>query len=212
MKGQNTMLKKKREQFIKMPNSIIKDTTLPYSAKRVLCALLSRVKGNSARITIKRLAVLSGCSVATVSSSLSLLCEKGIISKEKNTAYNRILGIVANSSNCYTVLTALNKDYTQIPTRAIQSDITHSAFALYCYIKMVGGNNGKSYPSLAKMQRELQMAMSTICSSIKQLRDTTLLNVMHSITVLGDFACNTYQVLNKFILSLDNTALYIYRL
>ena len=37
-------IKNRKERWVKMPNSVILDDTLPYSAKRVLGALLSRCK------------------------------------------------------------------------------------------------------------------------------------------------------------------------
>ena len=205
-------IKHRKERWVKMPNSAILDDTLPYSAKRVLGALLSRCKGNKVKITLRHLANISGCSVPTVTVAVELLCDSGYIAKENNYAWNSNLNMVVKACNQYIVLVSVNRDFTKMPVRALTADISHAAFVVLSYIRMLAGNRDVAYPSYRKMQRELHCSISTVYAAIKQLSDAMLVNIMQCVTRFGDFACNTYQLLTKVVSPLVDTALYTYRL
>lgn len=156
------------ESKIKMPNRLIQDATLSFSARRLGAVLYSRRnRAGLCHKSLSALATLSGLSVSTVQKSLGELISHGYIVRIKSYRYNETLGRAVFAVSSYRCELATDKDYTLIPRRLFNADLQSSAFVAALYIYQQMGNKSRCFPSLAMIANAIGASISTVCRALK---------------------------------------------
>lgn len=177
----------------KMPNSIITDDRLTYTAKRVAATLYaSRNALGFCRLGLRKLARYSGCSISTVRDALSRLETAGYISIYRNHAWSDKHGRVIRHKDTIICRQSTKADFTFIARAALRTQMRKSSFSVYLLICRLSGNGSRAYPSLRRIAELLGMGLSTVCRAVQELSATHLLHAEHCIKRNGAHTSNSY--------------------
>ena len=176
----------------RVPNTLIQDTQLSYSARRLGCVFFSFSNAlGTCRKSYDELAKLAHCSTKTAVSGVQQLIDAGYITR-CNT-YRNADGKVVYGKNVYsTDLNRLQDGYTLIPRSAFQHELKDAAFISLMAIYVCAGNATRAFPSISKLQKMTGAARSTVCAGLRLLKKLSTLLVQLCVKINRQFAANSY--------------------
>lgn len=189
----------KRNTF-KMPNKLITDKTLTYSARRLGAVLYSR--RNALGFVTKSLTVLaklSNSSVATVRSALNELEAAEYIQIRKNFTYSDKHGRLVYGKTTYAVNLRFTGSFTMMTRDIFKSDLTHSAFCVYMYIALCAGNKKRAFPSATTIATGLAMSEASVHRAVSVLSHIKHIAVNHCIKRNQAYSNNIYYLVTEVI-------------
>lgn len=183
-----------KQLTFKVPNTLICDTALSLTARRVGVVLYSRrnVFG-VCRKSLTELAELASCSVETVRKAVRQLSEAGYITAGKTYHYRKDIGTMVYGKTVYSCNLNFRGGYTKVPRSVFEQDLTASAFIVLLYLYVSAGNRSRSYPSLTKIMEAVGVVRSTVCLALQTLKDLSCLLVLNCRKVNRAFAANSYH-------------------
>lgn len=187
-----------KQQFFKMPNSLILDQSLTYSAKKI-CSKLYSLKNYRYKVTINNICKKSKASQPTVYKVLKQLESQGYLHRVKNCIWNENLSRVVWDRNSYVCNVSTQSNFTMIPMDIFNYNLTFGAFTLYCYLKMVCGQKSHTFPSYSKIYKDIGMSKSAVQQAIHQLKDENLIHSENCVKQNGTFANNSYFFVKRTI-------------
>lgn len=193
---------------IRIPNKLITDGSLPFSARRLgayFCAVSNRL--GLVRKSLAMLSGLSGLSVGTVRASIDALESAGYLTHQHTYRYDYHLHHLVYDRTVYQVHKYLPGGFTLIPsdyifTRTRQRGISSSAFVLGLYLFQQGAyyhngaSRGRAFPTLQMMVDAIAVAKSTVCRALQQLKAACLFFVQNCIRRNHKFTANSYFFIN----------------
>lgn len=180
---------------VKIPNRLIVDATLSFSARRLGAVLYSRRnRGGFCHKSLSALATLAQMSVKTVQTALGELSAHGYIVTIKAHRYNESLGRAVYAVSSYRCELAVNKDFTLIPRRLFSADLKSSAFVTALYLFRQMGNKTRCFPSLTAISNAIGASVSTVCRALKAVEQLFLKQRCKKVNKA--FANNSYHILH----------------
>lgn len=181
----------------RVPNNLIKDVRLSFSARKVGAVLFSRrnAKG-SCRKSLHDLQVLTGLSQATIRKATEELVDANYITVEHNYKYNEVANRYVYDRNVYTCTLDFSQGYTLLPRTifATTRHISSSCFTILMFLYHQAGQRKRAWPSISMICSTLGMANSTVCLALRSLKALSCLVVHSCIKVNNSFANNTYHI------------------
>lgn len=184
----------RKQDYFAMPNDIITDPVMYPSTKRVLSAMLAYCSRHSTiRKSLEELALLSGCSAATVQKALAELETRGIIRRIRCFRYSRYLSRPVYAKNAYQIKRSkLQGSYTLVPRELLTAKISHATFVVALYIYKAAGRTGRSWPSLRTAAKRTDLSKATICRALEALRKAQIIVRYFCIMANRAHSCNSY--------------------
>lgn len=189
------MLKTCRPQTLtfKVPNRLVLDTALSFSARRMGAVLYSRRNHFGAcRRSLASLAKLAVCSVTTARAALTELMEGNYIAQCKNYKYDSKLGRLVYDQSSYQCNLDFKGGYTLIPRSLFAQTLKSSSFVVCLYLYLQAGNGTRCFPSLNRICKDLWIAKSTVCRAIRELGTARLIYAQACIKANRAYSCNSY--------------------
>ena len=155
-----------------VPNNLITDTSLSYTAKRVafVLLLLAGRKGRYVTASFAALARLCKCSTTTAQKAVKELCAQGYLIKSNRYHFGEKQNHLIYASNFYLWLRR-EGGYTLVSRDILAYGLTPAAFVTLLYLYRCAGRKGRAFPSLRRIAKiGLDMAKSTVCLALKALR------------------------------------------
>lgn len=155
-----------------VPNSLITDTALSYTTKRVafVLLLLAGRKGRYVTVSFAALAQLCKCSSTTAQKAVKELCAQGYLLKSNRYHFGEKQNHLIYASNSYLWLRR-EGGYTLVSRNILAYDLTPAAFVTLLYLYCCAGRKGRAFPSLRRIAGlGLDMAKSTVCLALNALR------------------------------------------
>lgn len=146
-------------QLFLLPNAIILDHSLPFTA-RLLGAVLYDQESGDCRMTLSQMASVSECSITTVRNCLQLLEIAGYISRHRGYRYN---------TASYTHMSLNPESCTPIPRDIFSRRLDPSAFSILLFLYYKAWSAGGSFPSLRMISKAVGMSVATVCRSLKAI-------------------------------------------
>ena len=177
---------------------VIKNSILNYNLSAmditVYSALVSMINGKTKSIVSKYSAIANRANVSQQSAvrSIKTLCEKGLIKKQirKNSE--------GHYMSCrYRIVNLFSKYYTILPMSIWDYNLSPSAYLLHLYLSSKCNEFGECFPSLRQIRTDVNLSLSTISKSIKEIKEKDLIIKEYYITKSSDFGHNQYTVLSK---------------
>lgn len=187
----------KKLQSFKLPNRLICDDTLSYSARRVGAVLYSR--RNRFGFCHKGLILLAKyahCSVSTVRKAAQELMSAGYITSYHNRRYSEQLGRVVYARNTYVCELSFRGGFTMIPRSIMSWNVTAGTFSVGLFLCYQAGNGTRAFPSLRKIGKMLGMSHATVCRAVAALKKVGGILVQACIKVNRAFSNNSYYFVN----------------
>ena len=148
----------KKFRSFKLPNPLICDDTLSYSARRVGTVLYGhRNHFGLCHKSQDLLAKYAHCSADTVRKALEELERAGYITRYRNHKYSVELGRVVYDRNTYVCDLAFRGGFTMVPRHILDWDLTPGAFSVCLFLCLQAGNGTRAFPSLRKIGGMLGM-------------------------------------------------------
>lgn len=188
------MLFMSKNSYIAVPNTVITDSGLYPSAKRVYVAMLacSSRKG-TVRKTVAELAVRSHCSPSAVQGAIAALMDQGMVQRWRRYRRSIYFQRKVYAGNEYTMNKRdLSGEYTLIPRSLLTRKLTHAAFLVALYLYMIAGRKGRAYPSLRHIAEVLYLSKSTVCLAVSALQLRQELCRYRCRKENRAYACNSY--------------------
>lgn len=180
----------------RIPNQLILDATLSFSARRLGAVLYSRRNAlDCCRKSLAKLAELSGLSVTTTRKALSELSAAGYIAHIHTYRYYEPLRRMVYAIGVYHCLLPTKKDFTMIPWRIFDAAMTNSAFVAALYLYYQAGNSSRCFPSLAAICQGIGASMATVCRARKILDSVRLFCILSCKMLNRAFSSNSYHIL-----------------
>lgn len=192
-------MKKTRKPTFKMPNSLICNDALSYSARRLGAVLYARRNAlGCSRKSLEQLSELSGCAVATVRKGLVELEEAGYVSIQRCYKYSGALGRLVYARPIYQLDLSFKGGYTQMPRDifAYGGSVGNATFVVLMYLHQQAGNGTRAYPSINRVCRALGMGCSSVCRALQAIKELSCWLVRRCVKKNRAFACNSYHVVN----------------
>lgn len=184
---------KKNKSYVALPNRLIEDVNLHYTSKRVALALFAHAgRKSKIRKTVSALAAQSGCCTATVQQAIRELGDAGYITKETNYRYSQGLAMPVYAACEYTLNRSLSGGYTLIPRALLKVAVTPAAFCCLLYLYRKAGREGRAFPSLRTLARQLMIGKATVARALAVLVRLQEIVKRFCKTRNGDFSCNSY--------------------
>lgn len=183
----------KKFRSFKLPNPLICDDTLSYSARRVGAVLYGH--RNHFGLCHKCLALLAKyahCAVATVRKALEELCRAGYITCYHNHKYSVELGRVVYDRNTYVCNLSFRGGFTMVPRHILDWELTPGAFSVCLFLCYQAGNGTRAFPSLRKIGGMLGMSHATVCRAVAALKGLRGIVVLACVKVNRVFSSNSY--------------------
>lgn len=187
----------KNKNFFKLPNQLVMDNRLSFSARHIGAILYStRNALGGCKKSLKELAELSGYSVSTVCAAVKMLQINGYVTVTQNYWYNTNKAAVIYGCKSYQMnLNCLKNGFTMVPRSALkQEDLKDSAMIMYLYLYVAAGNRNRAWPSIQKISDAIGAAKSTICRGLQKLKCLRGFLVEHCIRKNGTYSSNSYFV------------------
>lgn len=180
----------------RIPNRLILDTTLSFSARRLGAVLYGRCNalGYYER-PLAKLAKLSELSVTTTQKALSELSNAGYIAHIRTYRYYEPRGRMVYAVGVYHCLLSTRKDFTMVPWKIFDASMTKSAFVTALYLYYQAGNTSRCFPSLAAICRGIGASMATVCRARKILDTMRLFCILQCKKLNRAFSSNSYHIL-----------------
>lgn len=186
----------RKENTFKVPNQLISDGNLSFTARRMGVVLYSRInRFGTCRKSLHTLAELACCAVATAHKAISELEGAGYITRSRHYRFDPDLQRPVYDCNTYHC-PLVTKSFTLVPRRVFQHDLSASSFILCMYLFQQAGNNRRAFPSISLMGDALAMGRSTVCRCLRLLRAGALWLVQTCRKLSRDLSCNSYYVLH----------------
>lgn len=185
-----------QQQTFKLPNALICDTRLSYTARRIGATLYAyrNALGFCLR-SAAELAILSGCSSKTVRGAIRELTAAGYIHSARSYRYHERLHRLVYGKNAYTCSLNFDGGFTLIPRHIFTcEDLTPAAFCVYLYLFYAAGNKHRAYPSISRIMRIVGAAHSTVCRVLSQLKKLPGIFAQHCKKTNGAFAASSYYI------------------
>ncbi len=178
----------------KLPNSLILDGSLSYSARRMGAVLFAhRNPLGACKKSLAQLASLAACSVPTARKSLLELENAGYVERCRNYRFDEDLGRKVYDRTVYHCALSFRGGFTLIPrTLFSYPELRNSSFAVALYLFFRAGCRRRAFPSLRRVCRELWMSSATLCRALRQLNATSLFLVRRCLKRDRAFSCNSY--------------------
>lgn len=180
----------------RIPNQLIQDQTLSFSARRLGAVLYSRRNPlGCCRKSLAKLAELSSLSVTTTRKALSELSAAGYIAHIHTYRYNERLGRMVYAIGVYQCLLPTAKGFTLVPWKIFDAPMTSSAFVAALYLYYQAGNSSRCFPSLVAICQGVGASMATVCRARKILDTVRLFCILQCRKLNRAFSSNSYHVL-----------------
>lgn len=180
----------------KLPNQLITDASLSFSARRLGAVLYSRRNAfGFCRKSLATLASLSKLSVTTTRKAISELSDAGYIAHLNTYRYNERLGRMVYAASIYQCLLPVSRDFTLIPWAIFDASMRSSAFVAALYLYLQTGNTARSHPSLRAVCRGIGASIATVCRAVKALGIVRLFLALRCRKVNRAFSSNSYHIL-----------------
>ncbi len=182
----------------RVPNQLILDQSLSFSARRLGAVLYSRRNPlGCCRKSLARLAELSGLSVTTTRKAIAELSSAGYIAHIHTYRYNDQLGRMVYAVGVYQCLLSTAKGFTSVPWRIFDAPMTGSAFVAALYLYYQTGNSSRCFPSLAAICQGIGASMATVCRARKLLDAVRLFCILQCRKLNRAFSSNSYHILHQ---------------
>lgn len=180
----------------RIPNQLILDQSLSFSARRLGAVLYSRRNPlGCCRKSLATLAELSGLSVTTTRKAIDELSSAGYIAHIQTYRYNEQLGRMVYAVSVYQCLLSTAKGFTLVPWKIFDAPILSSAFVAALYLYYQAGNSTRCFPSLAAICEGIGASMATVCRIRKLLDTVRLFCVLQCKKLNRAFSSNSYHIL-----------------
>ena len=180
----------------KLPNELVLDTSLSFSARRLGAVLYSRRNPfGGCRKSMATLATLAGMSVTTARKAISELSDAGYIAHINTYRYDERLGRMVYAVGVYQCLLPVSKGFTLIPWSIFDTPMKSSVFVAALYLYLQTGNSTRSHPSLRAICRDIGAGIATVCRAVKALGFVRLFLAMRCRKKNRAFSSNSYHVL-----------------
>lgn len=176
---------------IKLPNKIIKDQRLSYTAKKVAAAIYA-LHNVSYTVSVKSLCSKTQLSEATVYTALNALEHFKYIQRTRHYEYSKKLHRVVFGRNSYVCLVTTASDFTLVPFSIFSRKITAGTFALLLFLRYVAGNTNRAFPSYNFINKHFGMSRSWMRECLALLASLKMIYREHCKTFRGCFASNSY--------------------
>lgn len=183
-----------KKSYFKLPNCVVTDKTLSYSARHIAAVLYSRrnTKGECSK-SLEQLCKISSYSLTTVVKAIRELVDRGYLTVQKSYRYRETLGRVGCGRNTYCMNPEkLKGNYTLVDRQSLQNGLKESAMTVYLYLLTTAGKRNRAWPSIRMMADAVGMAQSTICEALKRFKAMSGIIVENCIKRNGVFASNSY--------------------
>ncbi len=182
----------------RIPNQLIVDATLSFSARRLGVVLYSRRNPlGCCRKSLAELAGLSGLSVTTIRKAIEELASAEYIVHIRTHRYNEQLGRMVYDKNVYHCLLPTIENFTMVPWRIFDAPMTCGAFVAALYLYYRAGNNSRCFPSLSAICQGIGASMATVCRARKILDTVRLFCVLQCKKLNRAFSSNSYHILQQ---------------
>ncbi len=184
-----------KRNHIKVPNRLITDDSLSYSARKLGAVLYShRNHLGTVSMNLKDMARLSGLSIATVRRALDELEQSKHLTRCKQYKYDTQRERYVYATSLYSLDLSFEGGFTFVPRAQLRKAATMggSQFTVCLYLCFQTGNNYRAFPSLKKISTDLNMAKSTVCRVIKKLGAIGILLIQKCLKVNKAFSQNSY--------------------
>lgn len=180
----------------RIPNQLILDQTLSFSARRLGAVLYSRRNPlGCCRKSLAKLAELSSLSVTTTRRALSELSDAGYIAHIHTYRYNEQLGRMVYAVGVYQCLLSTAKGFTAVPWKLFDAFMPSSAFVAALYLYYQAGNSSRCFPSLAAICQGIGASMATVCRARRLLDTVRLFCILLCKKQNRVFSSNSYHIL-----------------
>ncbi len=188
-----SMLPRHRKPSFKVPNRLIRDGALSFSARRVGAVLYSRRNRLGAcKRSLAYLARQARCSVTTVRKALEELEDATYITRTKNRRFIHSKGLIGYDQYTYHCVLGVQKDFTFIPWDLFGPCLESCAFVLCLYLYQQAGNTARAFPSLKRMCREIGISIATVCRALDLLEGVGRIYAQFCIKTNKVFSNNAY--------------------
>lgn len=192
------MKRRKITNCFKLPNRIILDTNLTYSAKVVAATIYAcRNALGVCRLGLHKLAKYTGCSVTTVRDALVRLENAGYISIYRNYAWSHEHGRCERRKDTIICQLSISTNFSFVARSALRAALKKSTFTVYLLICQLSGNNGRAFPSLRHVADVLAMGIATVCRAVKELNESILMYREKCIKSNGAHTSNSYFLIQN---------------
>ncbi len=182
--------------IFRIPNQLILDQSLSFSARRLGAVLYSRRNPlGCCRKSLAALANLSGLSVTTTRKAIDELSAAGYIAHIHTYRYNEQLGRMVYAIGVYQCLLSTAKGFTSVPWKLFDAPMTNSAFVAALYLYYQAGNSSRCFPSLVAICQGIGASMATVCRARKLLDTVRLFCILQCKKLNRAFSSNSYHVL-----------------
>lgn len=184
----------------KVPNQLIDDGDLDHNAKLIATALIFAAKGNVVHgMTIRRLAKLCHCTTGTAQKHLTVLEQKGYITKHRAYRYSLSLGRCVYAANEYELTLPAEGGYTLIPRSILRRKVTGSCFTVMLCLYRCAGRDGRAYPSIRYIAGARKdklggcgVSKASVCRALLLLKKLRFLICLPCYCRHGGLSCNSY--------------------
>lgn len=184
----------KKFRSYKLPNPLICDDTLSYSARRVGAVLYGhRNRFGLCHKCLALLAKYAHCTVKTLRKALEELERAGYITHYHNHKYSVELGRVVYDRNTYVCNLSFRGGFTMVPRHILDWDLTPGAFSVCLFLCYQAGNGTRAFPSLRKIGKFLGMSHATVCRAVAALKGLRGMLVLACVKVNRVFSSNSYR-------------------
>ena len=194
-------IRRRWEPSFKVPNCLIKDFSLSFSARRMGAVLFSRRNHLGAcRRSQASLASWPGCSVTTARKALLELEDAGYITRSQNHRYNEMLGRFVYDQYTYHCEVWFHGGFTLVPWNLFGHPLKSSAFVLCLYLYLQAGNTTRAFPSLNLICKDLGIGKATVCRALREeLRDFSRIYSEFCIKVNHVYSYNSYYLIRNAV-------------
>lgn len=155
-------MNRKTEWTFLMPNALILDGSLSFTARR-LGAVLYSFGSEDLQLTLSTLANITGSSITTIRGNLQELEATGYIQRQKRIRYN--------TKPIHLVLPSTPETCTLIPYSTLSLRLHASSFCVFLYLCYMGcGPEAEGRPSRRTIQRTLFISDLGVHRSLKEIR------------------------------------------
>ena len=181
---------------IRIPNQLIMDQSLSFSARRLGAVLYSRRNRlGCCRKSLATLATLSKLSVTTVRKAVDELTAAGYIAHISTYQYHEQWKRMVYAKSIYQCLLPVSKDYTLVPWALFDAPLQGSAFVAALYLYQQTGVSSRCFPSLNAICQGIGASMATVCRAVKALGVVRLILALHCRKTNRAYSSNSYFVL-----------------
>ena len=193
-------IRRRWEPSFKVPNRLIMDFSLSFSARRMGAVLFSRRNHLGAcRRSQASLAKLAGCSVTTARKALQELEDAGYITRSQNHRYNETLGRLVYDQYTYHCDLRFHGGFTLVPWNLFGHPLKSSAFVLCLYLYLQAGNKYRAFPSLNLICKDLGIGKATVCRALRELRDIGRIYSEFCIKMNHAYSRNSYYLIRNAV-------------